>query len=92
MVKHSIDDNDIELISITTDEDLQEMPEMEKCIITVNDVETESTMTHEDSDSLSQILMGTRKQEVWYQSSCVLLVIYFCSHPLLQCTFTSYQT
>ena len=34
MVKHLIDDYDIELITITTDEDLQEVPvEMEKCII-----------------------------------------------------------
>ena len=93
MVKHSIDDNDIELISITTDEDLQEMPEMEKCIITVNDVETESTMTHEDSDSLSQILMGTRKQEVWYQNSSfkqrLSVIVCFVSYLFLLTSFVT---
>ena len=93
MVKHSIDDNDIELITITTDEDLQEMPEMEKCIIKVNDVETVSSVTDEDSDSLSQILMDKRKQEIWYQDSSfkqrLSIVVCFVSYLFLLTSFVT---
>ena len=93
MVKHSIDDNEIELITITTDDDLQEMPEMEKCIIKVNDVETVSSVTDEDSDSLSQILMGKRKQEIWYQDSSfkqrLSIVVCFVSYLFLLTSFVT---
>ena len=93
MVKYSIDDNEIELLTTSTDEDLQEIPEMEKCIIKLNDIETASAATDEDSDSLSEILMGTRKQEIWYQHSSfkqrLSIIVCFLSYLFLLASFVT---
>ena len=93
MVKYSIDNNEIELLTTSTDEDLQEIPEMEKCIIKLDDIETASAATDEDSDSLSQILMGTRKQEIWYQHSSfkqrLSIIVCFLSYLFLLASFVT---
>ena len=93
MVKDTIGANDIELSTITTDEDIEKTSDREMHIIKVNDVEVINTYIDEDSDSLSDLLMDMRTRTIWQQYSSsmnrISMIVCFISYLFMLTSFVT---